>query len=416
MPGFALAQSDSERIKELERKLDQSLRTIEELAPRVKELEASSATHSDSDTTVTRVENRDSEIGATTAAPFETPSSTASSEPAPIATPSMGFLRGFADVGASYSGNGGNKGFANGSVDLYLTPRLSEHVKSLVELVFEYDDSGQLATDLERLQIGYAFNNVATVWLGRFHTPLGYWNTAFHHGEQLQTSLLRPRLIDFEDRGGLLPVHTVGLWSTGGLRALDGRLTYDVYVGNNPSINENTLDPNNSGTTHPGLSVGFNVGYRFQNSIEGLTVGLHGYRADVRDDSVVANVSRVNMLGGYAVLDSVVWDLIAEYYAFRNEDLSGGTGHYGSWAAFVQLGRRIERWTPYVRMEKAALDQRDNYFALQDSGRSYRRGALGLRYNLTSNSTLKLEVNHTNLETILPANFNEVRMQWAIRF
>jgi len=40
VPDIAAAQSTTERIQELERRLEQSLKTIEELATRVKELEA----------------------------------------------------------------------------------------------------------------------------------------------------------------------------------------------------------------------------------------------------------------------------------------------------------------------------------------------------------------------------------------
>ena len=131
-------------------------------------------------------------------------------------------LRGFADVGAGFSGNRGNKGFINGSLDFYLTPQLSANVKSVIELVFEHDDRGVVSPDLERLQVGYTFNNGNTVWLGRFHSPLGYWNTSFHHGQQLQTSVLRPQMIDFEDKGGIVPAHTVGIWGSGAVRAGGG--------------------------------------------------------------------------------------------------------------------------------------------------------------------------------------------------
>src|SRR6266513_2263593 len=210
--------------------------------------------------------------------------------------PQPTLLKGFADVGANFSGKGGNKGFIDGSLDFYLTPQLSANVKTVIELVFEHDSTkGELAADLERLQVGYAFSNAATVWLGRFHTPLGYWNTAFHHGQQLQTSVLRPQMIDFEDAGGVIPAHTVGVWGTGAVHAGTGRLSYDIFVGNSPSINANVLDPNNSGKTQPGYSSGFNLGYLFGGSADGIKTGVHGYRAFVRDD--VANVTRVNVLG-----------------------------------------------------------------------------------------------------------------------
>jgi hypothetical protein len=330
-------------------------------------------------------------------------------------------LKGFADVGANFAGKGGNKGFFDGSVDFYLTPQLSSNLKTVIELVFEHEKTGDLAPDLERLQIGYTFSNAATVWLGRFHTPLGYWNTAFHHGQQLQTSVLRPQMIDFEDAGGVIPVHTVGVWGTGAVRAERGRFTYDVFLGNSPSIigtpaAEGTLSPNNSGKTQPGYSSGFNLGYLFGGSADLLKIGVHGYRAVVRDDSLALNVMRVNILGAYAALDSPAWEIIAEYYALRDQDLSGGTGSRASWTGFAQMGRRFERWTPYARLERAALNQADNYFAQLATGRAYSRQAFGLRYDLTSSSALKMEVNHTVSEAMPTVIFNQLLTQWSIRF
>ena len=401
VPGVSFGQSDAERIRELERKLDRSLKTIEDLSNRLKDVETRTPVRSESAPPSPAQEHeherRIPEIGSETSS-----------------LPTL--LKGFADVGANFVGNGGNKGFFDGSVDFYLTPQLSSNIKTVIELVFEHDSTGVLSPDLERLQVGYTFTNATTVWLGRFHTPFGYWNTAFHHGQQLQTSVLRPQMIDFEDHGGVIPAHTVGVWGTGAVRAGTGRLTYDLYAGNSPSIHGNELDPNNAGKTQPGYSTGFNLGYLFGGSADLLKIGVHGYRAVVRDDSLALNVTRANILGGYAVLDSAAWEVIAEYYALRNEDLSGGTGSHASWTGFAQMGRRLERWTPYVRLERAALSQADNYFAQLATGRAYSRQASGLRYDLTPNSALKMELNHTVSEATPKAVFNQLLTQWAIRF
>src|SRR5712692_6572603 len=112
-------------------------------------------------------------------------------------------------------------------------------------------------------------------------------------------------MIDFEDNGGVIPAHTVGVWGTGAVRAGNGRFAYDVFLGNSPSISgtgpgsaAGTLDPNNLGKTEPGYSTGFNLGYLFGGTADRLKIGVHGYRAVVRDDFVpVTNITRVNILG-----------------------------------------------------------------------------------------------------------------------
>ena len=61
----------------------------------------------------------------------------------------------------------------------------------------------------------YRFNDYFSVSGGRFHTAIGYYNTAYHHGNWLSTAEGRPIMYLFEDSGGVLPVHTVGVTMTG---------------------------------------------------------------------------------------------------------------------------------------------------------------------------------------------------------
>ena len=109
-------------------------------------------------------------------------------------------VHGFADVGYTHASNNDTRldqaghGFWANSLDFYLTPQFSDRSKALIELIFEFLPDG-LATDLERIQLGYTFNDQLTTWIGRFHAPYGYWNTAYHHGAEIQTSITRPSIL-----------------------------------------------------------------------------------------------------------------------------------------------------------------------------------------------------------------------------
>ncbi len=330
-------------------------------------------------------------------------------------------LHGFMDVDARTANNGGLKGFGLGNVDFYLVPRIGDRIKGLIELNFEVDDAGVLSTDLERMQIGYAFSDAWTVWAGRFHSPWGYWNTAYHHGAQIQTSITRPRFLEFEDRGGIIPAHSVGLWGTGAVRAGRGKFTYDLYTGNSQRIDLSAgapgeLDPNLGSSTNHNAMAGFNLGYLFSGTSDGLKLGVHGFTAKIDDDAAPIDSTQLRFLGAYGVYLDNDWEILAEYYGFANHDLSGGTGTHSSWAGYGQIGRLIGRWTPYARFEKAMLDQADAYFAQQASGQSYGRAVAGLRYDLDPRAALKLEANRTRLLDRLTSSYNELRAQFAIRF
>jgi hypothetical protein len=412
--GNALAATDAERIADLEKKLTQSMALIERLSQRVGELEGEKAKPTPVVATPSvapmnsRVETLEKQIAQMTEASARAPVN--SGLP----------LHGFADVGYASSGkqvaDKRKRGFALGNADFYLSPEFGDHVKSLIELNFEYGDAGTLGTDLERLQIGYTFSDGLTLWAGRFHTPYGIWNTAFHHGAQIQTSILRPRMVAFEDQGGILPAHTVGLWATGAVKAGDGRLEYDAYIGNGGRILDGTLDYNAVKDDNGNKVIGGNLRYKWSS---GLTLGVHGFTQQIAsyNADVFQNRTRVSMLGGFGFYDGNDWEVIGEYYHFNNRDFSGNNGSRASNAGFVQVGHTFRsEWTPYIRLERANLNQRDNYFLSMDSGRAYNRQALGLRLDVNPKAALKFELNHTDEARDGGQKYNEAQLQYAIRF
>jgi hypothetical protein len=451
----AHAQTDAQRIAELERKLKSALLVIDNLANKVEHLEQHTelpATPNSSNhltnrdpnahiAEVTPANSVDTNLSKTIAEQ-NTRLDSVQKQVAQLNTTASNriipfdWLHGFADVGGAYDSSGHPSGFSVGSLDLYLTPKLGGNVRSLVELVFEYDRSGNLGTDLERTQIGYAFNDQATLWLGRFHTPYGYWQTAYHHGQQIQPSLLRPRFIDFEDKGGILPAHTTGVWGTGGFQLEGGKFVYDIYAGNTPRIVPNNvlgngnlgyLDPNVAGFGNSSLTAGGKLGYVISSGIlDGLNVGLHGLRSQVQifnnfnSNPTGPSTGQVdlNMVGGYLYYNNYDWEVISEIYGFMNHD-HNGTGSHNSWAGFVHAGYAIDQWMPYARLERADTNKQDPYFNSMALGYAYSREAVGLRYDVNTQSALKLEFNYTQPmynPTYLLSNFWESRLQYAIRF
>lgn len=415
--GPAHAQSDA-RVADLERKLEQALKQVEALGKRVQQLEGAQAKP---------------QAAAPAAAPAPAPELAQKVKALEEEVAAIGnrpeedrglAVHGFADVGAGAGSKGRPTGAQISSVDFYLTPKLGDRVKSLIELNFEVGNDGTVGVDLERLQIGYTFSDTLTVWAGRFHTPYGYWNTAFHHGAQLQTAVSRPVFLEFEDAGGILPAHTVGLWGTGAIKTGYGKWHYDVYAGNSPSIKmedptqagTGTLDPGLLGASNRKATVGFNLGYDFRGALAGLTLGVHALSYRTTDTALTPNSTRVNAYGLWATYLENDWEILAEGYRFANRDITGGTGSHTSSAMYAQAGRSFGTLTPYARYEMTSLDQADNYFAQQESGQSYRRYALGVRYDLSPVVAIKFEGNHTSLTDRLRNSYNEIRSQIAVRF
>jgi hypothetical protein len=142
-------------------------------------------------------------------------------------------IRGFTDVTVGGSNRpGANSAFGLGQFDLYVTSKVADRVSFLGETVFEFDDAGgEFIVDVERVIVSYEASHLLRLAGGKHHTPLGYWNNAYHHGTLLQPTIQRPLLMRFEDEGGILPIHTTGLLVAG--RDISPlHLGYDVMVGN----------------------------------------------------------------------------------------------------------------------------------------------------------------------------------------
>ena len=253
----------------------------------------------------------------------------------------------------------------------------------------------------------------------------------------MQTSVLRPRFLDFEDSGGVLPAHMLGIWGTGKARAGKGKFTYDWYVGNGPKISGATtapspanyqtggLNPNIAGDDNHSAMTGLNLGYEFSGSLDGLRLAVHWLHGDVSAYSGATtipatplNTTGLNMAGGSLVYLSNDWEFMSEYYGFNDKDKSAGLKHK-SRAGYVQIGRSFNDLTPFIRLERTILNQQDNYFSMQANGQSYARQILGLRYNLSQKAALKLELGNSSFKEELgrtALSYRSLNLQYAIGF
>jgi hypothetical protein len=144
----------------------------------------------------------------------------------------------------------------------------------------------------------------------------------------------------------------------------------------------------------------------------------------IDDDLTPENLTEVRIAGAYGVYDTDTWEVLSEAYWFNNIDVYQGTGTHRSKAYFAQVGYRLPFFIPYVRYERAHLDQTDQYFAQQRTGNSYYRTAVGFRRDLNPKVAIKFEVANTHytdgivsqFNDRMISQFNEFLAQLAIRF
>jgi hypothetical protein len=269
-------------------------------------------------------------------------------------------LRGFSNVDYALNEKRRPNTFALGQFDLFVTSALSDNWSFLAEVSFEFNERNELGVDVERAQIRYAPSDAFSIAAGRMHTPLGYWNQTFHHGTWFQTTAGRPEMYLFEDQGGILPVHEVGLQAAGTLRARAVDLKYSVSLVNGrgrvPDEVTNLQDHNGSKAVNAYLALapGGVRGLEF-----GADVWLDTIPADPDTPGRAGEISE-RILGGYVAYLRPDVEILAEASRIRHRDKASGLT-YGTWGLYAQGSWKVGRWRPYYRFDKVEVADGDPF-------------------------------------------------------
>ena len=306
-------------------------------------------------------------------------------------------FRGFSDVQYHASDQRGEThSFSLGQFNLFITSKLSDRLSVLAEAVVEADEHNAVGIDLERLLLQYTPSDYFNVSFGRYHTAIGWYNTAYHHSAFMQTALGRPFLFAFEDGGGILPVHSVGMSATGTVSSKLG-LHYIAEIGNgrNPraGVNpvQNVSDDNNG--------KAFNLGFFVRpNSLPGVQVGFSNYHDHVTPGGK-ANVTE-NILAAHVIYQNSRFEFLNEGVLLRHTVL-GSVVAANTPGFYSQLSRRFGNYRPYFRYEYVNVPVKDPLYS--DVGLLH-GPKTGLRYDLNDFTAFKIEYGRTMRRGLGPVN------------
>ena len=317
-------------------------------------------------------------------------------------------IRGFGDVtlhGDNYhpAGQPGDKtAFTLGQLNLFVTSDISDKFKFLSEIVFEAGPDNiygvtrgtenTFGVDVERYLLTYSKNEYFNLSAGRYHTAIGYYNTAFHHSTWLQTTTGRPLLFEFEDRGGILPIHNVGLEAYGSIPSGSLGLHYVAEVGNgresrSPLTEEpvqNIVDDSNS------KAVNFELFAR-PTKIPGLQVGFSAYHDKLVPNTLPVGVGEM-IFAAHAVYTTPTFEWLNEALVVRHTPQGGHTYETPGW--YSQISQRFGAYRPYFRYQYINASPNEPIFP--DIGLNAGPSA-GLRYDASESVALKLQYDFTSL-------------------
>lgn len=321
----------------------------------------------------------------------------------------------------------------NASLDLYAAGRITNRWSGLLELVLEQEKDYSEA-EIERINITYEHSNALRLGAGRFHTPLGYWNKAYHHGRQLFDTVERPFFLEFEDSGrgtGILPSHTIGLQASGTSDVSSGSFRYKLLAGSAHRMDSSEWEEPGGAKLHPS--------YRFEDSDQLTWTARGSFHSpndhfqvgmSARDHHIVEDGSLGNgaitpageELFNQEILAADVrywqgrWEIFGEYFYIRSRDQFASEQRFDSRAYYAQLAYSL---TPSLRAvyryARLDFDQDDPYYQLLDA-REETHHVFTLRYDLNLSHTLKLEYEAVDGQSNDHRSPDIYRFQWSFHW
>ena len=302
-------------------------------------------------------------------------------------------LSGFGNIDfAAQNRSEGSRGFSEGQFTLHLVSALSPRVAFFGELTFSPRADAGTGTppatgfnaEVERAIIRFDQSDELKVSFGRYHTPINWWNTAFHHGSWLQTTISRPEMVQFGGR--FIPVHFVGALAEGVLPSGGWNINYQAGVGNgrgNVISRAGDAGDNNdvpafllTVSAKPDKAFGLQVG----GSVYADRVTVTG-RPEFNERIVAA----------HAVWQREDPEIIAEIADVRHKQV-GGSLSTSNLAYYVQAAYRLPSsahlWKPYFRFEHIDVDANDSVFA---GVPNLDGSTIGVRYDISTYAAIKTE-------------------------
>jgi hypothetical protein len=323
----------------------------------------------------------------------------------------------FGDVGfeATDAKHVSSNTFEVGSMDLFMTSRLSDRTSLLGEILFIGASDNSITPDIERLLFQYRQNDYFGFGVGRYHSSIGYYNTAFHQGAWFETAIGRPFMYAFDDEGGFLPLQEVGVTTYGKIPSGKWGLSYVAEIGNGrdhllggePA--QNAQDSNNGKSFNVALfarpSVLPNVELGFSIYHDYLT-----FSDNINHGELIATVHATYLNSKYEFLNEAM-------LVRHTGSSTGAPGVFHTPAFYTQFSRAFGKYRPYFRYQYINAGEGEPIYGDPTDGPVVgRRQAptVGVRYDFNEHAAFKLQYDRMTIRSV--GTSNQLDSQFAFTF
>jgi hypothetical protein len=197
-------------------------------------------------------------------------------------------------------------------------------------------------------------------------------------------------LARFEDDGGVLPVHQVGLEAGGHVRFSNVELEYVGVVSNGHDREPDKVQNFGDRNAAKAYDLGFSLA---ADALRGAKAGAD-FHADeippVPNQPARGHDMRELIGTFYLEYYSGPLEALGEFALIDHRDRVADRD-FTHRLGYVQLGYHIADFTPYLRFEIAGMEKGDPFYAPEDADLDRWEQMFGLRYELTEYAAIKFE-------------------------
>jgi len=315
-------------------------------------------------------------------------------------------LHGYVSTGFNYDIDQDNLSFGIGNQSTVVTSNLSDRVSFLGESIFVFvgnNSPTQFSVYLDRIQVRYNYWGNHDVLIGKFHTPINYWNCLNScHAMLFYPTISRPKIFTSK----LLPVHETGI-SFRGEYLTDLNFGYDITIGNGLGAsfvadNDKTKSLLISGHVNPiqGLRVGTSY------YMDRVAIGVNSPAGALQYPIDYGVIS-----GTFAYFKDDIEFLSEVALTKAKEDVDGGSEE-STFGYFGYVAYKFGNLIPYVKYDNINFEAKDVYFNNADQ----HAVAVGIRYEINYMARVKLEYVMDNFELKGVEQTNKIFFQVAVGF
>lgn len=321
----------------------------------------------------------------------------------------------FTDFQTEFNDEDRDAEFYSGHVVGHITTTLSPRMQYFAEISLSPERGQPGHASLERAFFKFFLNDQLQLRFGRIHTPVSLWNTRYHHGQYLQTSINRPQFMVATEN--LTPMHSI-VAEVGGSRFTGaGSFSYRLGAG---ASEDHSHSPGEDIPVTKNHAV--YAGFGFEPAwTTRMSLGINLYQEYLNHHSEASldagfshpEVDKEQIVSGHIRMEGLRWAIMAEHLLLVHRD--GDHAHRSS-GSYVQLERQLsgslERMVVYGRFDALRKDANDPLFH-DDAYLQWNGVTTGTRINIAPRVAVTSELRLYGQDGTLPNHHLYVQISAA---